>query len=95
MSYWRARGLIEGAPLNTEKDYHMTTHIQKTVGNFFLMLAVSVLLAACASGPDFSKIPPLPTDIAPVAPVAEKLAPYKVQIGDTLDISFYLNPEFT
>src|SRR5262249_3414240 len=33
------------------------------------------------------------TNIAPIAPPAESLAEYRVQIGDVLDINFYMNPE--
>jgi polysaccharide export outer membrane protein len=62
------------------------------IRGFFL--ATALLLSGCASGPNFSKLAHLPTDATPQAPVAAKLRAYRVQIGDVLDINFYLNPEF-
>lgn len=61
--------------------------------SFVLSLLAVLLLSACAGG-NYSKLPPAPTTIAPVAPAAENLPLYKVQIGDVLDVKFYLNPEF-
>lgn len=58
------------------------------------MVLIAVTLTACAGGPNYSKIPPIETNITPVAPSAKKLPPYRVQIGDVLEIKFYLNPEF-
>jgi polysaccharide export outer membrane protein len=57
------------------------------------MLGAVLMLSACASA-NYSNLPPLPTTVAPDAPVAEGLPPYRVQIGDVLDLKFYLNPEF-
>jgi polysaccharide biosynthesis/export protein len=58
-----------------------------------IALAAILLLTACA-GPNYSKVPAVPTDFAPVAPPAENLMPYRFQIGDVLELKFYLNPEF-
>ena len=55
-------------------------------------MASLFLLSACAD-PNYSKVPPTLTTSAPEAPPAEKLEPYKVQIGDVLDVNLYLNPE--
>ena len=57
-------------------------------------IAISLLLSSCAADRTYSEISSAPTAVTPLAPVAEKLPEYKVQIGDVLDISFYLNPEF-
>jgi polysaccharide export outer membrane protein len=59
-----------------------------------ILSLVAVLFLSACSGGNYSKLPALPTTIAPVAPAAGKLPLYKVQIGDVLDIKFYLNPEF-
>jgi polysaccharide export outer membrane protein len=60
-------------------------------GRIFIMASL-FLLSACAD-PNYSKVPPTLTTAAPEAPPAEKLEPYKVQIGDVLDVNLYLNPE--
>lgn len=39
------------------------------------------------------KIPSAPRNIIPIAPMANELAPYKMQIGDVLEIKLLLNPE--
>jgi polysaccharide export outer membrane protein len=59
-----------------------------------LIVAGSLLLSSCGTDPNYSKVTPAATTIAPLAPVADTLPEYKVQIGDVLDVSFYLNPEF-
>lgn len=51
---------------------------------------LTLTLGACSS--DYSAVPPL-TSKAPVGPAAAELPPYRVQIGDVLDIRFRLNPE--
>jgi polysaccharide export outer membrane protein len=58
-----------------------------------VMIASSLFLSACV-GANYSKLPPVPTDILPEAPVAKKLPAYRAQIGDVLEFKFYLNPEF-
>lgn len=57
------------------------------------IMAFAFVLTGCA-GPNYSHLPPLPTNLTPDAPVADSLEAYRVQIGDVLDIKFYLNPEF-
>jgi len=61
-----------------------------------LRLAASFLalsaLAACSSGP-VAHLPPAPRNVAPDVEFAETLPPYRVQIGDTLELKFLLNPE--
>ncbi len=57
-----------------------------------LIMTSLFMLTACAD-PNYSKVPPTLTNVAPEAPVAPKLEPYKVQIGDVLDINLYMNPE--
>ncbi len=58
----------------------------------FLCLMACVLLSSCSSDTGYSKVPPL-TSKAPVAPAAQNLPPYLVQVGDVLDIKFRMNPE--
>lgn len=59
------------------------------------LIVMSILMTGCGGGgPNYDNIKPLQTDIAPLAPAAKKLPPYRVQIGDVLEIKFYLNPEF-
>lgn len=58
-----------------------------------LKMAVLLVLSACAATEEIAKLPPLPTTVTPVAPVANTLGPYRLQIGDVLDIKFPLNPE--
>ncbi len=60
-------------------------------GRIFIIASL-LLLSACAD-PNYSKVPLTLTTIAPEAPPAQKLEPYKVQIGDVLDVNLYLNPE--
>ena len=59
----------------------------------FGLLASLVLLSACANH-KYTNVTALPTTVAPVAAAAQNLPPYRVQVGDVLDIKFYLNPEF-
>lgn len=54
----------------------------------FAILATS--LTACSSA---ATLPPAPEGIMPIADMAQSLPPYRIQIGDQLDIKFILNPE--
>jgi polysaccharide export outer membrane protein len=53
---------------------------------------IPLFLSACGD-PDYSKLSQAPATTFSEAPAASKLSAYKVQIGDVLDIKFYLNPE--
>lgn len=53
---------------------------------------MSLSLAACTSTVTHS-MPPLPTTPPPVSGVPATLTPYKVQVGDVLDIKLFQNPE--
>ncbi|MGZ9097471.1 MAG: polysaccharide biosynthesis/export family protein [Micavibrio sp.] len=57
---------------------------------FFLLAAL--LLGGCSSSASSSAIP-VATGTAPVAPLAETLPPYRLQVGDEVEISMLLNPE--
>ena len=62
-----------------------------------LRLALIVVLVAgqtACAGPEYAAVPQAETTIAPMAPPAEAMGEYKVQVGDVLDFNFYLNPEF-
>ncbi len=52
---------------------------------------VTVLLAGCAQTVD--NIPPAPRESVPQPGAIAHLPPYKVQVGDVLDIKLFLNPE--
>lgn len=53
-----------------------------------LLSAVSAL-AACATVPKLPPAPPVPADTGQSAP----LPPYRIQVGDVLDVRLLLNPE--
>lgn len=57
------------------------------------ILAVSLLLGGCSST-RYPNLPPLPNNISPDSPAADNFEAYRIQIGDVLDLKFYLNPEF-
>src|ERR1700710_2681309 len=52
---------------------------------------IGVLLSACSSTK--SNLPPLPITPEPNSGVVASLPPYKVQVGDVLDVKLFLNPE--
>jgi polysaccharide export outer membrane protein len=52
-------------------------------------LAAMTALSACASVSDLPPAPPEPADVGSVA----ALPPYRIQVGDVLDIRLLLNPE--
>ena len=52
-------------------------------------LAGAVALAACSTVP---QLPPAPLEPAPAAYTAN-LPPYRIQVGDVLDVRLLLNPE--
>ncbi|MCB1950011.1 polysaccharide biosynthesis/export family protein [Nitrosomonas sp.] len=56
-----------------------------------LLLCVTIL-TGCAD-PVVQGLPSAPQYVSPVAPVAEKLNPYQIQVGDVLEIKLLLNPE--
>lgn len=57
----------------------------------FLALAIlTTTLAGCSSTPT---LPPAPEGVMPIADLAQNLPPYRIQIGDQLDLRFILNPE--
>ena len=58
----------------------------------FMALGLCLGLSACAD-PNYCSVAPVATNVAPVAPPAETLPEYRVQIGDVLDVNFYMNPE--
>jgi polysaccharide export outer membrane protein len=52
---------------------------------------ICVFLSGCVSTK--SGLPPLPVTPAPDSGLVKALPPYKVQVGDVLDIKLFLNPE--
>jgi polysaccharide biosynthesis/export protein len=68
---------------------------QKTLGVFvktFSVLMFSLLALSACSSSSYDDLPGLTPD-SPAAPAAQALPPYRVQVGDVLDIKFRLNPE--
>src|SRR5882757_10191697 len=56
-----------------------------------LVAALMLPLAACATAT--SNLPPIPQSPNPQPGAIAQLPPYRVQIGDVLDIKLFLNPE--
>lgn len=54
------------------------------------LLAASVGLTACSSVPN---LPPAPLEPPPGTGYVENLPPYRIQVGDVLDVKLLLNPE--
>jgi polysaccharide export outer membrane protein len=60
-----------------------------------VVIALSLLLSSCSgTDPKYKDVPTASATEAPVSPVADSLPQYRLQIGDVLDVDFYLNPEF-
>jgi polysaccharide export outer membrane protein len=51
------------------------------------------LLAACISSPPVDNLPSAPENMTPQLTSAPALAPYKLQIGDVVDVKLMYNPE--
>jgi polysaccharide export outer membrane protein len=58
-----------------------------------MMTASLAMMAGCAQRT--ASLPPAPHLATPVAAMPAALPPYKVQIGDVLDIKLYLDPELS
>ncbi len=69
---------------------HKTTTYYKILPVILVLFALSGC-TTIKSG--YKEIPPAPADTRPIAAPASELPPYKLQLGDTLDIKFPLNPE--
>jgi polysaccharide export outer membrane protein len=57
------------------------------------MLGGLLLLTACGTSGRLAELPPLPANVTPIAAPAKDLGPYRLQIGDVIEIKFPLNPE--
>lgn len=58
------------------------------------IMSLTLLLCACSTqNASYSELPQAPTSVRPVAKPATELPIYRIQLGDTLDIKFPLNPE--
>ncbi|MDR3437270.1 polysaccharide biosynthesis/export family protein [Telmatospirillum sp.] len=56
-------------------------------------LAILIAMTLCGCAQSEGNLPPIPQISSPVAGSPATLPPYKVQVGDLLDIKMYLNPE--
>lgn len=73
--------------------------MRKIIKGFFVLFLVAVLpLGGCASSSSSearADIPVAEKGKAPIAPLAEKLPPYRLQLGDVVQIKMLLNPELS
>lgn len=68
--------------------------MRKAIHGLFVLLLIAVLpLAGCSSTVDRTDIPVAQQGVAPVAPLADNLAPYRLQPGDVVQIKMLMNPE--
>ncbi len=58
-----------------------------------LLLVTGMSLTGCLSTPPIDNLPQAPEHVAPEADEAAELEPYKLQIGDVIDVKLILNPE--
>jgi len=73
--------------------YPVTSIVVMLKGALPLLLLFAAVISVAGCSRDFSKLKPLPTTIRPESAAATGLAPYRIQIGDVLDIKLRLNPE--
>lgn len=57
------------------------------------LVVTCLLLVGCISTNPKNGLPPAPKNETPVLEPAESLAPYRLQIGDVLDVKLQMNPE--
>ena len=69
----------------------MTIRFCANVGCLIILAMTSISLTGCSSST--SDLPPAPEGIMPISELADKLPPYRIQIGDQLDLKLILNPE--
>lgn len=69
----------------------MLSHSSNGLCRLLALLVLASSLAGCVA--PANTLPPAPEGIMPIADLAEKLPPYRIQIGDQLDLRFILNPE--
>ncbi len=60
---------------------------------FLTSIGLTLLLGACISTPVAKSLPPAPKNVVPVLEMAKDLEPYRLQIGDVMDVKVMLNPE--
>ncbi len=63
------------------------------MGRLVLVAGMTLALGACLNSPPTSTLPPVPKEGAPELTPAENLPPYRLQIGDVMDVKVMLNPE--
>jgi protein involved in polysaccharide export with SLBB domain len=70
----------------------LRTSLRRVAGPTVVLLFLAGSLAGCGSTVA-SDLPPIPESPTPEAGTIPKLPPYKVQVGDLLDVRLFLNPE--
>lgn len=69
----------------------MVMFMKRIASHTLLVLCtVCLLLSACST---LSNVESAPENILPIADLADELPPYRIQIGDVLEIKLLLNPE--
>ena len=71
----------------------MTNPVLTHVKSLVILMAATVMLSGCLSVSTKSTLPAAPKNIAPSLAAAEVLEPYRLQVGDVVDIKLMLNPE--
>jgi polysaccharide export outer membrane protein len=58
-----------------------------------VIMSVLLLVSGCVNTPPASGLPKAPRDTAPPLTLAPQLEPYRLQVGDVMDVKVALNPE--
>ena len=72
------------------RDRNVTGQPNRSIGRAASAVLGVFALAACSTVPD---LPPAPLEPGPMAVSASALPPYRIQVGDVLDVRLLLNPE--
>lgn len=56
----------------------------------FCLVALTLVTGCSSMSKD---IPPAPQNVMPIAQIAKELPPYRIQVGDSLELKMLLNPE--
>jgi len=68
--------------------------MSKMINGFLVLLFMAVLpLAGCSTSSPRTDIPVAAEGMAPISPLAESFAPYRLQLGDIIQVKMLLNPE--
>ncbi|HAJ89657.1 MAG TPA: sugar transporter [Rhodospirillaceae bacterium] len=76
-------------------ELNMFCNVSNDLRRLFTCAIVAISLSGSLSGCASTSVdlPPAPEGVMPIADLARNLPPYRIQIGDQLDLRFILNPE--